>query len=195
MHLLPYFYSEYSLRMLGDVITVNKRVFSILQQKLHAVGFDAWDTINEADVYSGHPHCYALFMRSMLCGFPDVAAALLRKYPWFCIEGGDEALASSVFRILFQEYGYKPKISTLQFRAKKFAHLKANICLDMFDLLKQSIPRGGYGRGKINCKAGRNSSLPQYASRGTMDDVGKLLDLRLSNLENRRRTLNHTVRG
>ncbi|AAZ12745.1 Centrosomal spindle body, CEP44, putative [Trypanosoma equiperdum] len=174
---------------------MEKLTLSALQHRLHIVGFDGWDGVSEVDVYRGDPHCYALFMRSILCGFPGVAALLMRRYPWFVIEGNDCSLASSVFRMLSQEYGYKPPITALQFRVAKYAAAKMRICIELFDLLKRSDVRENGGRVSSRSKVSRDIALPRHPHGTSEENVETLLVARLRSLDARRKSLNNLPRG
>ncbi|ORC85172.1 uncharacterized protein TM35_000371450 [Trypanosoma theileri] len=109
--------------------------FSILHRKLAFVNFDGWDAVTEEDVYKGVPRCYAMFMRTFLFSFPRATAALMRKYPWFCIEAEDASLGQAVLRLLGQELGHKPSLTPMQFIAPKYASTKMKACIELFDLL------------------------------------------------------------
>lgn len=109
--------------------------FSLLHQRLVSIGFDGWDAVTEEDVYKGDPHCYAVFMRSILCAFPHVTALFLRKYPWFCIEGDPESLARSVLRLLANECGRRVFLSPMQLKACKYASAKMKICIELYEFL------------------------------------------------------------
>ncbi|KEG08301.1 hypothetical protein DQ04_07491020 [Trypanosoma grayi] len=168
--------------------------FSLLHRRLVSIGFDGWDAVCEEDVYRGDPHCYAGFMRSILAAFPHATAALLHKYPWLCVEGDDGALAHSVLRVLMQEYGRKPSITAMQFRATKYASAKIKTCIELFDLLSRMTARGR--RAECSRAANKKESIAEMDSSrlSSCDSTALLLEAQLHSLDERKRALNRLSR-
>ncbi|RNF01815.1 uncharacterized protein Tco025E_08600 [Trypanosoma conorhini] len=173
---------------------MERAAFPLLHQRLTASGFDAWDAVTEEDVYAGAPHCYAEFMRAILTSFPRETAALMRKHPWLCVEGEDGALAAAVLRLLSLEGGRRNSIKSTQFREKKYAAAKINLCIELFDLLDRLAASSGGTRspGAAERKVGAAKTGPSCPP--ARDAPALLLNARLADVHGRKRALDHLVR-
>ncbi|KAF8290782.1 hypothetical protein TcYC6_0127890 [Trypanosoma cruzi] len=165
--------------------------FSLLHRRLSSLGFDGWDAVTEEDVYSGAPHCYAELMRAILFSFPHDTAALMRKYPWLCIEGEDGALAHSVLRLLSLEGSRRIVIKATQFGEKKYAAAKMNICIELFDLLSRLswLRENTQGTRTAARRAALARAIPFYPA--ACDASAFFLKARLGELNGRRKALDH----
>ncbi|ESL06134.1 hypothetical protein TRSC58_06197 [Trypanosoma rangeli SC58] len=167
--------------------------FSLLHRRLTALGFDAWDAVAEEDVCAGAPHCYAEFMRAILSAFPRETAALMRKYPWLCVEGEDGALASAVLRLLSLEGGCRTGIKPTQFRERKYAAAKINICINLCDMLSRLATRGE-GTRRPRAAGKKVGAAKASPSSITCEASTLLLNARLTDLNGRKKELAHLNR-
>lgn len=106
-----------------------------LYNQLCILGFSTWAAVNEKAFIEGNPALYAYFLRFIVLKYKEEVLLYMKKYSWFVIEHNDEHLASSVLNLLRVERGYKSNISAAQFNSSRFGKWKAQICLELIDLL------------------------------------------------------------
>lgn len=109
-----------------------------LYPKLCRLGFPYWSAVWEEDLYSGAPYLYTAFIRFILSAYPHALFLFAQKHSWFLLESSDVRLISVIIRLLAVEGPYKVVISLSQFEQRRFANVKATMCLELLRILQQN---------------------------------------------------------
>ncbi|CCW70832.1 unnamed protein product [Phytomonas sp. Hart1] len=115
-----------------------KITFVELHKKLTKMGFAAWKTITEKDIFSGNPYVYSNFVRFIFTHFASVTAELMKKHDWFVIESNDVALGKAFIRLLNNEFGFISPITPTQYAKRQFSHAKMHLCLALIKFLSKA---------------------------------------------------------